>query len=270
MESMFYIAEETRLFYTRLGSGPDVVLLHPTPLDHTFWLPVAERLAAGHRVTMPDLRGHGQSELGKGNNPSGDLSIERLGRDIVRLLDEAQIDQAIFAGCSIGSYVLYELWRQIPSRIKALGFCCGKPQPDSGQNRASRERNIERIEREGVSWFLDHSLDTLVSAAFRRREPARAAALRAMMDSMNEQKVIAVQKALMARPDSVPTLDTIRVPVLALAGSEDAASTPREMKTIPDKIPGAEYHLLVGAGHFAPYEDPETTASILNKFFSGI
>lgn len=262
---MFYLAEGTRLFSTAIGTGADVVLLHPTPLDHTFWLPVAERLSAEYRVTIPDLRAHGQSELG-----DAELSIERLGQDIVRLLDEAGIEKAMFAGCSIGSYVLYELWRQIPSRIRALGFCCGKPQGDSEQARSNRERNIERIRREGVSWFLDHSLEMLVSASFRQKEPAQAAKLREMMNPVGSEAVIAVQKSLMARPDSVATLPTITVPVLALAGSEDVASTPREMKAIPDTIPGAEYHLLLGAGHFAPYEDPETTTSILKKFFSRV
>lgn len=262
---MFYLAEGTRLFSTAVGAGPDVVLLHPTPLDHTFWLPVADRLSADYRVTMPDLRAHGQSEHG-----GAELSIERFGQDIVRLLDEAGIEKAIFGGCSIGSYVLYELWRRIPSRIKALAFCCGKPQGDSDQARANRERNIERIRKEGVTWFLDHSLEMLASASFRQREPAQAAKLRAMMNPVSSDAVIAVQKALMARPDSLSTLPTITVPVLALAGSDDVASTPREMKAIPDRIPGAEYHLLLGAGHFAPYEDPETTASILRKFFSRV
>lgn len=262
---MLYAAEHTRLFYKVTGSGQDVVLLHPTPLDHTFWLPVAGRLSAKYRILLPDLRGHGQSDLGQ-----GDLSLEKLGRDIVRLLDETGVERAIFAGCSIGSYILYELWRQIPSRIRALAFCCGKPQPDSPEARAGRERNIERIGRDGVSWFLDQSLEKLASAAFRKREPAQAAALRAMMQPMDAERVIAVQKALMNRPDSVPTLETITVPVIAIAGSEDVASTPKEMKTIPERIPGAEYHLLLGAGHFAPYEDPETTASILRTFFSGL
>ena len=37
--------DEALLFYTFMGTGPDVVLVHPTPVHHAFWLPVAERLA---------------------------------------------------------------------------------------------------------------------------------------------------------------------------------------------------------------------------------
>ncbi len=43
-----------------------MVLLHPTPLNHRFWLPLAEILAPKYRLIIPDLRGHGESELGEG------------------------------------------------------------------------------------------------------------------------------------------------------------------------------------------------------------
>ena len=59
-----YFSDGSKLFYTTLGKGPSVVLLHPTPLDHRFWVPVAHHLAAKYRLIIPDLRGHGRSELG--------------------------------------------------------------------------------------------------------------------------------------------------------------------------------------------------------------
>ena len=130
---MFYVSGDARLFYETLGTGPDVVLLHPTPVHHEFWMPITLGLQTGYRVTLPDLRGHGQSEAGHGV-----IGLSRLGEDIERLLDAAHIERALFAGCSIGSYTLYELWRRIPGRIRGLAWCCGKPQPDTPANRAKR------------------------------------------------------------------------------------------------------------------------------------
>ena len=57
---------DAQLFYEISGTGPDVVLLHPFPLNHTFWKPVARTLSTRYRVILPDLRGHGDSELGNG------------------------------------------------------------------------------------------------------------------------------------------------------------------------------------------------------------
>src|SRR5262245_28859624 len=94
------------LFHTTLGSGPDVVLLHAFPSCHEMWLPVAEELAAKYRVTLLDLRGHGRSEVG--------LSTIRMtdhAADVERVCREVGMEQAVFAGVSLGGYVLFEFWR---------------------------------------------------------------------------------------------------------------------------------------------------------------
>lgn len=259
---MFYVSDGSRLFFTTEGAGPDVVLLHPTPLSHDFWAPVVLELKDRYRITLPDLRGHGRSEAGQGT-----ISMDRLGQDLQRLLEAAGISQALFAGCSIGSYVLYELWRRMPNHVEALAFCCGKPQPDAAANRAKRLENIDKIRASGPGSFFDQMIETLVSPDFCRREPNKVADLRGMMSAMGPEALIAVQQGLMDRPDSTATVGTISVPVLALAGGEDRASTLEEMRAIPEILPGAEYHLLPEAGHFAPYEQPQAVAGILGKFF---
>ena len=81
---MKYQSGDAELFYEEQGGGAPLVLLHPTPVNHRFWLPLAGMLSVRYRVLMPDLRGHGQSEAG-----DGPITIEKLGADIERLLDVA-------------------------------------------------------------------------------------------------------------------------------------------------------------------------------------
>ncbi len=57
---------DAEIAYRVLGEGPAVVLLHPFPANHEFWLPVAQALATRYRVILPDLRGHGDSGVGDG------------------------------------------------------------------------------------------------------------------------------------------------------------------------------------------------------------
>ncbi|MGA2743750.1 MAG: alpha/beta fold hydrolase, partial [Candidatus Sulfotelmatobacter sp.] len=52
---------DAEIAYWILGDGPPVVLLHPFPVNHEFWLPVADVLSTRYRVILPDLRGHGES-----------------------------------------------------------------------------------------------------------------------------------------------------------------------------------------------------------------
>lgn len=251
-----------RLFYTTLGRGPDVILLHPTPTNHAFWLPVAQHLAARYRLTLVDLRGHGLSTAG-----SGAITMEKLAEDVHAVLQAMGIGRAAFVGCSIGSYLLYEYWRRFPREMAALVLTCGKPQPDTALNRERRHEWMRSAQQPGgLAKFFDLMADTLVGPTATRSNPKIRAAARAMMDAMPLPAMLAVQQGLMERPDSVPTLQTIQVPVCAIAGGEDQSSTPPEMKAIAEMVPGAEFHLLADAGHYAPFEQPETVAKLVGCF----
>lgn len=266
---MDFYSGGTRLFSTTLGSGPDVVLLHPTPVDHRFWLPVAEILSTRYRVLLPDLRGHGRSEAGE-----GPITVEKLAADAARLLDHLQIGKAIFAGCSIGGYTLCEIWRSMPDRVTALAFCCSRPQADSDAARAKRHENIEKIRQRGSSEFIEAQLESLLGPTARRRWPQKIAEAREMMQAVSPQSLIAVQQGLAARPDSVATARTLRVPCCVIAAGEDTFSPPADMRLLAEQIRnggyGAEYNEIPDAGHFAPFEQPELVARILRRFFDSV
>lgn len=266
---MFYYSDGSKLFYTALGAGPYVVLLHPTPVDHRFWMPVAEVLAGKYRVIVPDLRGHGQSELGE-----GPITVEKLAADAERLLDHLEIGKALLGGCSIGGYTLFEIWRTMPSRVEAFAFCCSKAQADTEAARAKREETIAKVRERGTAEFIESNLETLIGSGARRRWPEKIAEAREMMQGVPVESIIAVQQGLAARPDSVVTARTLRVPCCVMAGGEDPASTPADMRLLAEQIRnggyGAEYSEIPDAGHFAPFEQPELVARILRRFFDSV
>jgi len=266
---MFYHSDGSKLFYTSVGGGPAVILLHPTPVDHRFWMPVAELLASRYRLIVPDLRGHGQSELGE-----GPITVEKLAADVGRLLDELQLGQALFAGCSIGGYTLFEIWRTMAARVEGLAFCNSRPQADTEAQRAKREETIAKVRERGTAEFIESNLQTLIGSAARRRWPEKVAEAREMMQAVPVENMVAVQQGLAARPDSVVTARSMRVPCCIVAGGEDPASTPADMKLLAEQIRnggfGAEYNEIPDAGHFAPFEQPELVARILGRFFDSV
>lgn len=266
---MFYYADGSKLFYTTMGGGPNVVLLHPTPVDHRFWVPVAHILAPKYRLILPDLRGHGQSEAGE-----GPISIEKLGADAGRLLDTLAIEKALFAGCSIGGYTLYEIWRTMPARVEGLAFCCAKPQGDDEAMRAKREQTMATIRERGTAEAIETNLETQLGPTARRRWPQKIGEAREMMQLVGPEAMIAVQQGLANRPDSVETAKTMRVPCCVIAGGEDAGSTPADMRLLADQIRnggyGAEYSEIRDGGHFVPFEQPELVARILRRFFDSV
>lgn len=270
---MHYYSEGSKLFYSAQGAGPTVVLLHPTPVDHRFWVPVAYILASKYRLIIPDLRGHGQSEAGS-ESPLAPITVERLAADVGRLLDHLSVNKAFFAGCSIGGYTLYEVWRTMPDRVEALAFCCSRPQADDLPVRAKRQENITKIRERGTAEFIESNLETVLGPTARRRWPQKIAEVREMMLAVTPEALIAIQQGLAARPDSVATARTLRVPCFVLAAGEDPASPPADMRVLAEQIRnggyGAEYQEIPDAGHFAPFEQPELVARILRRFFDSV
>jgi pimeloyl-ACP methyl ester carboxylesterase len=271
-----FLSQDARLAFTDTGAGMPVVFLHPTPLDHDYWHPLVEQMA-GIRAIVPDLRGHGSSELGA-SLPVGGFSLvpdapvltmQQLAADTLAMLDHLAVPTAVFAGCSIGGYVLLELWRRAPERMRGLAFVCSKPQPDAEANLAKRVATIAQARSAGVNELFDGMAQSIVGATSRAQRPRIVTELRARM-TLTPQALVAVQAGLATRPDSVPTVATLIAPVLAIAGGEDAAVTPAEMEAFHDAPGGCEFHLLPGAGHLAAYEQPEKVAALLSAWLKQI
>jgi pimeloyl-ACP methyl ester carboxylesterase len=261
-----------KLGFRDTGAGMPVVFLHPTPLDREYWRPMIEDLG-GIRAIVPDFRGHGVSELGS-DLPLGGfalvpdapvLTMAQLADDVLALLDHLKVPEAIFAGCSIGGYVLLELWRKAPQRMQGLVFVCSKPQPDAEANQQKRAANIAQSRAGGTAALFDGMAQTLIGATARERRPAIVAELRARM-TLTPEAAVAVQAGLATRPDSVPTVATIDIPVLAIAGGEDTAVTANDMEAFRAAPGGCEFHLLPDAGHFAAYEQPRKVAALLAEW----
>jgi len=267
-----FLSAGARLSFSDTGTGVPVVFLHPTPLDHDFWRPLVAELP-GIRAIAPDLRGHGASELGSllpvGGfarvSDASVLTMSRLAADTVALLDHLQVNEAVFVGCSIGGYVLLELWRQAPRRIRGLAFLCSKPQPDAEANLTKRVSTIAQARVGSVSALFDGMTQSLIGATAREQRPQIVSELRSQM-KLSPEALVAVQAGLATRPDSLPTVATIQVPVLAIAGAEDATVTPAEMEAFRLAPGGCQYHVLANAGHFAAYEHPGEVAALLRPW----
>jgi 3-oxoadipate enol-lactonase len=267
-----YESDGAKLNFRDTGAGLPVVFLHPTPLDREYWRPLTEDLA-GVRAIVPDLRGHGESELGNSLPPGGFarvpdaplLGMAQLATDILALLDHLEVKEAVFAGCSIGGYVLLELWRRAPQRMTGLAFVCSKPQADAESNLVKRAENIALIRANGTGAFFDGMAHSLIGKTAQQRRPGIVPELRGRM-TLTAQAAVAVQAGLATRPDSLATVATIDVPVLAIAGGEDPTTSSVDMEAYSNAPGGCEFHLLPDAGHFAAYEQPRKVAALLAEW----
>lgn len=257
-------SDAAQLFYEAEGAGPPIVLLHPFPLDHNFWSGERERLCTRYRTIFPDLRAHGDSELG-----DGPATMQKHADDVARLCHEERINKAFFVGVSIGGYVLFEFWRRHRERISALVLANTRAGAETPESKAARLQSAEKVLREGTSGFIEEMAGKLLSSATRSNRPDIVEAARSMMRKMSPQDVAAVLGGMAERPDSIPTLSTIDVPTLILAGEEDSVPM-SEFELMRRKIPASRLHVISGAGHYAALEKPEEFSRLLRTFFDSL
>jgi pimeloyl-ACP methyl ester carboxylesterase len=255
-------SSDALLFYEVAGDGPAVVLLHPFPLNHTFWRPVAEQLSTRYRLVMPDLRAHGDSELGE-----GPATMEKLAADLAALCREERITKGFFVGVSIGGYTLFEFWRRNREHVAALVLANTRATAETPESRANRLALADKVLREGSAGFIEEMLPKVLSPVTLTNRPDIVDAARRMMQKMSPQDFAGVQQGMADRPDSVPTLKTIDVPALIIVGEDEATG---EAELMRQQISGSRLQVIPRAGHYAALERPEEFGRLLRSFLDGL
>ena len=256
---------DAEIAYTVLGDGPPLVLLHPFPAHHELWLPVARALTSRYRVILPDLRGHGESDVGE-----GPATMEKHGADLARVLDETGVGRAVFCGVSIGGYVLFEFWRRYRARVESLILCDTRAQADTADGRAARLKSAAEALERGTDTFIDGMVLRLFGKTTFATRPDLIDQARTMMLKMSPNDIAQVQHGMAERPDSTAALKTIDVPALILIGEEDTLTTVADGESMRQNISGSQLKVIRRAGHFAIWEQSEEVGKVLREFVDSL
>ncbi len=248
------------LAYSDEGQGPPVVFLHAFPLNQTTWAPQAAALADRYRVVTIDLRGHGESDA-----PMWRYTLDQFAEDVNGLLEHLGIARATFVGLSMGGYILFALYRTHPERFQALVLADTRATADTPDARAARFSMAQIAYRRGTSAIAELMLPKLLSPAACEHRADLRDHLRAIITGNQVSGIVGDLMAMEERPDSTSLLHAITVPTLVIAGEEDLASPPEEVKDMATQIPDATFVRLPGAGHLSNMENPGAfNAAILN------
>jgi len=256
---------DAEIAYWTLGDGQPVVLLHPFPVNHEFWLPVAEQLSTRYRLILPDLRGHGESETGE-----GPATMEKHAGDLARLLDDANIGRAPLIGVSIGGYAIFEFWRRHRGRVAALVLCNTKAPADNPEARAGRLQAANDVLDRGTEPFFESMIPRLMGRTTREMRPDLVDGALRMMRQMSPEDVAQVQRGMAARADSVETLKTINVPTLLITGDEDILTGANEAELMRQHIANSQMRVIPKAGHYSPWEQSDAAAKLLRQFLDSL
>ncbi len=114
-----FVHDGRRIAYREYGGGPRaIVLVHGLLMDGRMFTKLAPTLAArGHRVITVDVLGHGASDQ---PHDMTAYSMTQFGADVVAVLDQLELPQAVVGGTSLGANVALEVAVAAPKRVRAL------------------------------------------------------------------------------------------------------------------------------------------------------
>jgi pimeloyl-ACP methyl ester carboxylesterase len=191
---------------------------------------------------------------------------DRIADIAARLLTNAPPRFAL-AGLSMGGYVALEVMRQAPGRVARLVLLCTSARPDTPEQVARRQGQIEKARAGG----LDEVVGQLFPSFMRADQPDSAAWRRvvdAMAHDTGPEAFVRQQTAILNRVDSRPGLKAIACPTLVVAAREDGAMSADAATELASGIAGARLVTLDDCGHLCTLERPEAVAREMASFLA--
>jgi pimeloyl-ACP methyl ester carboxylesterase len=256
------------LAYDDLGpsTAQPLVFIHGHPFNRTMWAEQIVDFQQNHRLILPDLRGYGQSGV---TTPR--VLLDEMALDILHLLDELNIQKAVFIGLSMGGQIVLDCYRLSPHRFTALVIVDSDARAETPESAARRRATADEILAIGMVKHTDDTIHNYIAKAS-MNNPAVYNPLYKMMSTTQPEGAAAAHKGRALRRDHMAILPSIAVPALIVVGSEDFFTPIPVARLMSDNIPGAYLAIIAGAGHLpnmeAPKEFNNTLASFLVRLWN--
>lgn len=216
-----------------------VILLHSAMANAQRFYAWVPPLARRYRVVRMDLRGHGASGIPPEDPP---LTMDRLVRDVLDLMDHLQLDRAHFVGNSAGGYLTQNIAMDHPDRIASASLFGSTP----GLKNSQAATWLPQVAEKGLRGFLAETIADRFDL-----ESTDPGIVEFFLDqcATNDTAFIGRFIGLMTTLDWSDRLAEIRCPTLiVMPGAETVGST-TNYDVMRERIPDLEFLAYEGMPH---------------------
>lgn len=236
-------------------NAPFLVLSNSLGTAMSMWDAQVPAFSSQFRVLRYDTRGHGASDA-----PSGDYGLDRLGRDVLELLDSHGIEKAHFCGLSLGGMTAQWLGVFAPDRIHSLVIANSSAfmgPPESWQKR------MEQVRLNGMGAIVDAVLDRWFTPEFAAPLFVSYLACKSQFLATDPGGYAGCCAAIRDM-DLRPIVHLIKTPTLIIGGLVDLATPIENSQFLHDRIENGGF-VTINARHLSNVEQPEQfTEAVLN------
>jgi len=273
---LYHHPDGARVAYREIGAGPPLALLHSGLLSHREWEPVVERLAERHRLVIPDLPLHGDSE----DRPRHPYTIDWFAEVMSGFVDDVLGPRPLLAGHDAGAEILLQALlagRLRPSRLVLMPNRLHLPVQGARKRQAWRLATLGGS-LPGLDRVLSHATKLVFTPELgmrmsERRAPEAGDLMRHAFADVPGNPNLARSWAKCARRwprgaqtqllDLYPRLD---MPVLLLWADHDPLHPLAGAEETLRLLPLGQLRVLPSTGFLMTYDDPVGVARELVAF----
>ncbi|MFI6253858.1 alpha/beta fold hydrolase [Streptomyces sp. NPDC051016] len=236
-------SDGTAIYYERHGSGPAILFVHGSGGHHAAWWQQVAALRDEFTVLTVDLRGFGKSD-----SSMDEFDGQDFPGDVVAVLDQEDITDAMLVGQSIGSVAALRAGLLRPERVSSvvLGHSLGGISHPELKELAAADR------AEAVKLPV---IDRLLTGPF-QRERADLTFLFQQMGTFNVAKMQDLRN-LDTNGPSLAEIGASGVKVAFLAGEKDAVLSVKTVTRAHELLPGSHLEIVPDAPHSMYWEAPD-------------
>ncbi len=251
-----------QLHYKDIGCGQRVILfLHGLGANCESWQDQIDAFKEDYRLIIPDLRGHGQTPLGRET-----FSFEQCADDLYELLEDLFIDQVDLCGFSMGGMVAFEFAVKYPEKVRS--FCVINTLASFHLN-TLKEKLQYKVRQLLVNLL---PLPTLAKIMGKKLFDTQDQHLRQRLIKLSRHaNKKSYKKALkqMVGWDKEQYLTFITMPALVI-GSEFDYSVYDGKEKLAERLPQGSFIEIKGAHHFVTWERADEFNKIYKKFIESV
>lgn len=174
-------------------------------------------------------------------------------------------DRFALVGLSMGGYVALEMVRQAPERVVALALISTTARADTRELRASRQQQLDMVERGEFDRLIDAAFPALVAPANAERSDIRAF-WQTMATETGPRTFQSQVRATMERDDLSDLLPSIACLTAVIHGADDQLIPVENAHHTAAGIAGAVETIIQGGGHMLPQEQPQALRQALTQW----
>ncbi len=260
MGELVKLASGRSVYCIEKGTGATLLCLHGLGGASYFFSALAGSLADAFRTVAVDLPGCGFSPA-----PASGFSIEDCVEVLEELIRQEIRDAVSILGHSMGTIMALKLAARGSVPVSSLIFVGGVPEPIPEAQKRLRERALEVRER-GMRGVGDVTMPIVFSAASLQTVPDKVAMYHRLLE-LNDPIGYAGAADALAHSSARDCISKIRVPCLAMTGSEDHYAPPSFVKEFVTQLAGSvQYCEMKDCGHMPFFEKPDLFAATIRRF----